>query len=70
MIEMPGRPPDDDAGLMAGQPMEYILTELKHYASEKRSMPEKMDKKYKAMLKEEGDDSLEQLTHYYAAQQD
>ena len=64
-----GSSPDDDAGLMAGQPMEYLLRELKHYASEKRSMTEKMDKKYRAMLKEEGDGSLEQLAHYYASQQ-
>ena len=56
---------DDDAGVLAGQPMAYMKETFAQYTKGARPQPEKMKVKFNALKPEE----LEALLHYYASQQ-
>jgi sulfide dehydrogenase cytochrome subunit len=58
-----GSSPDDDAGILAGQHMEYLQDQFEEYASGKRPMPKKMQPK---MDKLSADD-IKALVHYYGS---
>jgi len=60
---------EDDAGILAGQPISYLQYSMDNYASGKREMGKKMSKKFKKMQKTVGDEGITQLIHYYASQQ-
>lgn len=64
-----GTSAEDDAGILAGQPIAYLKYSMENYASGKREMGKKMAKKFKAMQKKAGDEGITQLIHYYASQQ-
>ena len=63
--ENAGSSVEDDAGIMAGQWMDYLRKTFKEYSSGKRPMTEKMQVKYEKL----NADELEALLHYYASQQ-
>jgi sulfide dehydrogenase cytochrome subunit len=54
---------DDDAGLLAGQWMEYIRHTFEEFSSGKRPLPKKMKPKFDALSK----DDLEALANYYGS---
>lgn len=62
-----GRSPKDDVGILAGQWMPYLRYTLQDYNDDKRAMPKKMRTKMKELRKEHGEESLEQLIHYYGS---
>ena len=64
-----GTSSEDDAGILAGQPISYLQYSMDNYVSGKREMGEKMAKKIKKMQKKVGDEAILQLVHYYASQQ-
>ncbi|VAW90583.1 hypothetical protein MNBD_GAMMA21-24 [hydrothermal vent metagenome] len=64
-----GSSAEDDAGILAGQPISYLKYSMDNYAQGKREMGKKMTKKFKKMQKKAGDEGIEQLIHYYASQQ-
>lgn len=64
-----GTSAEDDAGILAGQPRGYLKYSISNYASGKRDMGKKMAKKFKKMMKKEGDTVVDKLVHYYASQQ-
>lgn len=54
---------DDDAGVLAGQPLDYLEATLKEYKAGKRIMPDKM----KPVIAKLGDTDIEALAQFYAA---
>jgi sulfide dehydrogenase cytochrome subunit len=58
-----GSSPDDDAGILAGQHMEYIKDQMEEFSSGKRPMTEKMKVKYEKLSKED----IENILHYYGS---
>ena len=64
-----GTSSEDDAGILAGQPIAYLQYSMDNYASEKREMGKKMAKKLKKMHEKAGDEGITQIIHYYASQQ-
>ncbi len=64
-----GTSAEDDAGILAGQPISYLKYSMDNYESGKREMGKKMAKKVKSMKKKAGDEGTTQLIHYYASQQ-
>lgn len=56
---------DDDAGILAGQPMAYLEQTLKDYKSGKREAPKKM----KPKIDELTPDEITALAHYYGSVQ-
>jgi len=64
-----GSSAEDDAGILAGQPISYLQYSMDNYASGKREMGKKMSKKFKKMQKKAGDEGIVQLIHFYASQQ-
>ena len=62
-----GTTTDDDVGLLAGQWKQYLTFTLNDFAKGDREMIKKMKKKMKKMLKKHGDESLENLAHFYAS---
>jgi len=60
-----GANPEDDAGILAGQPMGYLKTTFKEYRSGERKQPKKMQPKVEAL----SDEEVEALIHFYASQQ-
>ena len=60
-----GSSPDDDAGILAGQWMDYLRHSFKEYASGDRSMPKKMKPKMEKLSEAD----VEALIHYYASLQ-
>ncbi len=64
-----GTSSEDDAGILAGQPIPYLQYTMDNYSSGKREMGKKMAKKFKKMKKKAGDEGITQLIHYYASQQ-
>ncbi len=64
-----GTSSEDDAGILAGQPMGYLRYSMDNYANGKREMGEKMSVKFKAMQEKVGNDGIMQVIHYYASQQ-
>jgi len=64
-----GTSSEDDAGILAGQPISYLEYTMKNYHTGKREMGKKMAKKFENMTEKEGDAGIKQLIHYYASQQ-
>lgn len=64
-----GTSSEDDAGILAGQPVGYLKYSMENYANGKREMGKKMATKFKAMQEEAGNDGITQLIHYYTSQQ-
>jgi len=64
-----GSSAEDDAGILAGQPISYLEYSMNSFASGKREMGKTMGKKFKSMQKQAGDEGIAQLVHYYASQQ-
>jgi cytochrome subunit of sulfide dehydrogenase len=60
---------EDDAGILAGQPIAYLQYTMDSFASGKREMDKKMAKKFKSVQKKIGSEAIQQLIHYYASQQ-
>jgi sulfide dehydrogenase cytochrome subunit len=58
----------DDGGILAGQMMPYLSYSFADFTSGSREMPKKMKSKVNDMLKKAGNDSLDQLVHYYGSQ--
>ena len=58
-----GRDPEEDAGVLAGQWMDYMREQFEHYAEGSRGQPEKMEEK----LEELTDEDVEALLHFYAS---
>ena len=63
-----GRSAEDDAGILSGQWMLYLNYSMDDYTSGRRDMDEKMKEKLDLMMKEQGDEGMEQLIHFYGAQ--
>ena len=63
-----GTSSEDDAGILAGQPISYLKYTMDNYHTGKREMGKKMSKKFKKMTEKEGDDGIKKLIHYYASQ--
>jgi sulfide dehydrogenase cytochrome subunit len=64
-----GSSSEDDAGILAGQPISYLTYSMENYANGKREMGKKMAKKFDAMHEKDGDEGIVHLIHYYASQQ-
>jgi len=60
-----GGDPDDDSGLLAGQWMAYLRSQMEQFKSGERLMPKKMKKKFKKL--KEGED--EALVQFFASQE-
>lgn len=60
-----GSSPDDDAGFLAGQWMDYLRQTFADYKSGERAMPKKMQPK----MDELSDADVEALIHYYGSLQ-
>jgi len=60
-----GSNPEDEAGILAGQPMGYLEATFAEYASGDREQPKKMEEKLSALSA----DDVKALVHYYASQQ-
>ncbi|HHJ15792.1 MAG TPA: c-type cytochrome [Gammaproteobacteria bacterium] len=63
-----GRSAEDDAGILAGQWMTYLEFSMEDFTSGNRTMEKKMKKKLDLLLKEQGEEGIEQLINFYAAQ--
>ena len=60
-----GANPDDDAGILAGQPLAYMKQCMAQFAGDERGQPQSMLRKMTALSAED----IEALAHYYASQQ-
>ena len=60
-----GSNPDDEAGILAGQWMDYLANSFAEYASGDREQPKKMKEKMEELSA--ADETA--LLHYYASQQ-
>jgi sulfide dehydrogenase cytochrome subunit len=60
-----GSNPEDDAGILAGQQMGYLMDTFAEYRAGEREQPAKMEEKLNAL----SDDDVKALVHYYASQQ-
>jgi len=60
-----GSNPEDEAGILSGQPTGYLTTTFAEYASGDREQPKKMEEKMSALSA----DDAKALVHYYASQQ-
>ena len=65
-----GRSSEDDAGILAGQPIPYLHYSMEDFLSGNRPMEKKMKKKMDALKEDTGDEGVEQVIHYYGSQQD
>lgn len=63
-----GRSAEDDAGILAGQWMEYLEFTMDDFTSGKREMTKKMKKKVEKLQADKGDKALSDLIHYYGSQ--
>ncbi len=63
-----GRSSEDDAGILAGQWMQYLQFTMDDFVSGKREMTKKMKKKVKKMEKDKGPEAVTQLIHFYGSQ--
>lgn len=64
-----GRASDDDAGILAGQKMPYLRYTMGDIIDGKREVPTKMLLKLKKVHEHIGQDGIEQLINFYAAQE-
>jgi sulfide dehydrogenase cytochrome subunit len=60
-----GMDPEDEAGMLGGQWMEYLRSTFAEYAAGNREQMDKMKDKMELL----GDDDIEALIHYYGSQQ-
>ncbi|MES9967198.1 MAG: cytochrome c4, partial [Sedimenticola sp.] len=58
-----------DSGTLAGQWMPYLKYSMADYIDGLRPYPRKMKRKVDAVIKDEGDDAVQALIHYYGSQQ-
>lgn len=63
-----GRSSEDDAGVLAGQWMEYLHFTMDDFTSGKREMTKKMKKKVQKLEKDKGPDGMTHLIQYYGSQ--
>ena len=56
---------DDEASILAGQQMGYLMDTMAEYRAGEREQPKKMEEKVNAL----SDDDVKALIHYYASQQ-
>ncbi len=63
-----GRASDDDAGILAGQKTPYLRYTIADILSGKREIPTKMLLKLRKIHKQMGQQGIEQLLNFYAAQ--
>ena len=59
-----GANPEDEASILAGQQMGYLMDTFAEYRSGEREQPQKMEEKVSAL----SDDDVKALVHYYASQ--
>ena len=60
-----GSNPEDEAGILAGQQMGYLMDTFAEYSAGEREQPKKMEEKVSALSA----DDIKALVHYYASQQ-
>ncbi len=60
-----GSNPEDEASILAGQQIGYLMDTFAEYRSGEREQPKKMEEKLSAL----SDDDVKALVHYYASQQ-
>lgn len=63
-----GRSSEDDAGILAGQWMDYLEFTMDDFTSGKREMTKKMKKKVEKLQKDKGDQAMGDLIHFYGSQ--
>lgn len=63
-----GRSSEDDAGILAGQWMNYLQFTMDDFRNGKRDMPKKMKKKVEKLEKDHGGDAIVDLIQYYGSQ--
>ncbi|MCU7940120.1 MAG: c-type cytochrome [gamma proteobacterium symbiont of Bathyaustriella thionipta] len=63
-----GRSSEDDAGILAGQWMEYMQFTMDDFTNGRRDMPKKMKKKVQKLEKAKGAAGMTQLMHFYGSQ--
>ena len=63
-----GRSAEDDAGILAGQWMDYLHFTMSDFTSGKREMTKKMKKRVEKLQKDKGDGAIDDLIHYYGSQ--
>lgn len=56
-----GTDPEDDAGIIAGQPKEYLVKQFAHFDDKSREMPKKMAKKFNKLTAEQKQQIIEFL---------
>lgn len=66
--EQNGGAASDDAGILAGQWLEYLQYTMDDYVSGRRSMEKKMKKNMERLQQEHGANGIEALIHFYASQ--
>ena len=63
-----GRSAEDDAGILAGQWMPYLTYSMDDFTSGRRDMEKKMKKKLDLMMKEKGEEGMNELIQFYGSQ--
>jgi sulfide dehydrogenase cytochrome subunit len=58
-----------DSGTLAGQWMPYLKYSMEDFIAGRRPYPRKMKRKVDAALKDNGDEAVSALIHYYGSQQ-
>jgi len=64
-----GRKDEHDSGILAGQWMPYLKISLSEFMTTDRPSPTKMKKRMEYMVHFHGEESLEDLVHFYGSQQ-
>ncbi|MCP3868432.1 MAG: cytochrome c4 [Gammaproteobacteria bacterium] len=64
-----GQSAEDDAGVLAGQWVQYTQWQMDDFRTGHRTAPKKMTKKVKKLLSKEGTAGTDALLNYYASQQ-
>ncbi|MDY6992837.1 MAG: c-type cytochrome [Pseudomonadota bacterium] len=59
---------EDGSAVLAGQWLPYLQFSLEDYHQGEREMTKKMRKRMKKMVEEHGEESLDQVAHFYASQ--
>ncbi len=59
-----GTDPDDDAGIIGGQPKEYLIKQFAHFDQGIRDMPKKMAKKFKKLNDQQKKQIIEYLINH------
>jgi sulfide dehydrogenase cytochrome subunit len=60
-----GSNPEDEASILSGQQIGYLMDTFAEYRAGEREQPQKMEEKVSAL----SDDDVKALVHYYASQQ-